>query len=174
MVTSFDHIHIYSSDPEASLSFYERNLGAERVGEIPASGGRTNRFLILGGQYIAVSEFPAGMEPADAPSVGDGAVKNGFGVAHFGLNVDDLDRVIARLVSDGVDVHSDANDAGPLRFVYFTAPDGIVIELTQYVLPAKLRPVAAGLRAFNRGVHFTKRAIAKKLLSSVASATKTS
>lgn len=174
MITSFDHIHIYASDPAATLSFYERNLGAERVGAIPASGGRSNQFLILGGQYIAVSEFPAGMEPAAAPGVGDGAMKNGFGISHLGLNVDDLDRVIARLVSDGVDVHSDVNESGPIRFVYFTAPDGVVIELTQYVLPAKLRPIAAGLRAFNRGVHFTKRAIAKKLLSSSASATRTS
>ena len=173
MITAFDHIHIYAADPEATRSFYERNLGAERVGAIPASHGRSNRFLILGGQYLVVSEFPPGLAPAAPPRAGDGAFTHGFGVAHFGLNVDDLDALIARLTAAGVDVHSDANDAGPLRYVYFTAPDGIVIELTQYVLPARLRPVAAALRAFNRGIHVTKRAIAKKLLSSVASATRT-
>lgn len=71
---------------------------------------------------------------------------------------------MARLEAAGVDVHSEARGDGPIRYVYFTAPDGVIIELTQYVLPAKLRPAAAVLDLFNRGVHKARTAIGKALV----------
>lgn len=41
------------------------------------------------------------------------------------------------------------------------------IELTEYVLPAKLAPAASILRGFNKGVHVARKAIARRLLASV-------
>ncbi len=168
-VTNFDHIHLYSANPDETIEFYCSTLGAERVGQLPASAGHVNHLLILGGQFVAISRFPPGLEPKPVPDAGDGALKSGFGVAPVGLIVDDLDTAIARLVDAGVHVHSEPRGQGPLRYVYFSAPDGVVIELTEYVLPPKLAVAAGFLRAFNRSVHVAKRLIGRRMLAAAAS-----
>lgn len=167
MTSVLDHIHIYATSPADTMAFYEDVLGAERIGPLPTAGSDTIHLLILGGQYLAVSRFPEGVEPTTPPDYVHGALATGYGVAHFGLNVDDLDGVMGKLKAAGTEVHGDPESSGPLRFVYFTGPDGVVIELTQYVLPAKLRPVAAGLKAFNRFVHMGRRLIAKQMINAL-------
>lgn len=164
MVTNFDHVHIYSADLDAALAFYTETLGGELVGRLPNSQGDFNHLVLLGGQFVALSHYPPGLEPAQPPEHGDGALTHGFGVAHLGLNVDALAPIIARLEAAGIEVHSAPRGDQPLRYVYFTAPDGVVIELTEYVLPARLRPAAAALKLFNRGVHRARHAIGKALL----------
>jgi lactoylglutathione lyase len=163
-IHALDHLHVYAADPDATLAFYEDVLGAERLGSIPAGGGRINYFVILGAQVLAISAFPEGLEPKPHPEMGDGAAKSGFGVAHLGLNVDDIDAWVRRLLAAGVHVHSDTRGEGLLRYVYFTAPDGVVVELTQYVLPARFRPAVLALNALNRSIHHTKAAVTAALL----------
>ncbi len=163
-VLALDHIHIYASEPEATLAFYEDVLGAERLGSIPAGDDRRNHFVILGGQILAISAFPDGMAPEPAPEVGDGAMRAGGGVAHLGLNVDDLDGYVRRLTRAGIDVHGVPTNAGLLKYVYFTAPDGVLVELTQYELPSAYRPAIAALNALNRMIHRTKKTVTKTLL----------
>lgn len=153
MISNFDHIHLYASDLSATLAFYERTLGADRVGAIPNSHGGHNHLVLLGGQFLAISDYPPGHKASEIPPYGDGALAAGFGVAHLGLNVDELEPVIKRLAAAGVAVHSPPQGEGAIRYVYFTAPDGVVIELTQYALPAKLRVAASALKLFNIGVH---------------------
>jgi hypothetical protein len=47
--------------------------------------------------------------------------------------------------------------------VYVDAPDGVVLELTQYVLPRRFTPALALLNAMNRSVHASKKTIARTL-----------
>ncbi len=170
MITNFDHVHFYTADLQGTLEFYERVMGAEAIGAIPNSHGGKNHILLLGGQFIAISHYPPGLEPHEAPEHGDGALRHGFGVAHLGINVRKLEVLITKLKDAGIEVHSAPRGAGALRYVYFTAPDGVVIELTEYNLPAKLRPVVAALDAFNKGVHLARRGIGKALIKRAAGA----
>jgi catechol 2,3-dioxygenase-like lactoylglutathione lyase family enzyme len=163
MIT-FDHIHIYTADPEHSIHFYEDCLGAERLGAISNAAGAENHLLILGGQFIAIGHFPAGMKPSPPPEVGDGALRNGSGVAHFGINVDDLDEFVLRLAQKGIELHRPVKDAGSLRYAYFSAPDGVVIELTEYRVPRKLTPAVFLLNSVNRSVHLIKKTMAKAMV----------
>lgn len=167
MNSTLDHIHIYAASVSTTLRFYQDVLGAELLGSLPNAQGERNHLLILGGQNLAVSSFPPGMAPAEPPDYKNGALQTGYGVAHFGLNVDDLDRVVDRLKVEGIEVHGEPVQKGPLKYVYFSGPDGVVIELTEYILPPKLRPLGAGLRAFNRMVHLSKRTIARQMLKAV-------
>jgi catechol 2,3-dioxygenase-like lactoylglutathione lyase family enzyme len=164
MITNFDHIHLYTADLESTRRFYEETLGAEAVGQLPNNHGGHNHLILLGGQFLAISAYPAGMHPSEPPAHADGALTHGFGVAHLGLNVDKLDPMIDRLEAAGVRVHSRPRGSGAIRYVYFTAPDGVVVELTEYVLPLKLRAGAAALKVFNRGVHRARLAIGKALI----------
>jgi len=163
MITSIDHIHIHAADPSETIRFYESCLGAEHLGSIPSGEGGKNHGVLLGGQLLIISEFPPGMMPAEPPEVGVGALRAGFGVAHFGVQTTDLDRVLARLREAGVHAHAEPRRAGSIRYAYVTAPDGVVIELVELHLPAHLARLMPLLHGVNRAIHVTRRALAKQL-----------
>jgi catechol 2,3-dioxygenase-like lactoylglutathione lyase family enzyme len=164
MVTSLDHVHIYASDPTATLAFFAEVFGAEPLGVLGASGGRQNHLIILGGQVLAVSAFPDGMEPPSPGLPGDGALHGSPGVAHLGFNVEDLDAVLERMVAAGAVVHGSVTQSGPLRYVYASLLDGVVVELTQYALPRRFAPAILALRGLNRTIHRTRRTVGRVLL----------
>lgn len=162
---TFDHIHIYSADVSGTLRFYQDVLGAEPVGDLPTSSGGVNHLVILGGQYVAISKFPPGSAARDVAPALDGALDVGFGVAHFGFNVTNLEETLDRATSAGCIAHSEPRVSGPLKYVYVTGPDGVVIEFTQYILPTHLKPAGAALRLFNGLVHIAKRTVGRALIA---------
>ena len=103
------------------------------------------------------------MTPADPPEAGEGALRSGFGVAHFGVQTTDLDGDLARLGEAGVHAHAEPRRTGSIRYAYVTAPDGVVIELVELHLPAPLARFVPVLNGVNRAIHLTRRALAKQL-----------
>lgn len=132
-VESLDHIHIYAADPEGSALFYTRHFEAKQVLRNTNIHGDTRIFLALGGQILVLGSFPRGIAPANPPAVGDGAYAHGFGVAHLGLRVADAEAAVQELSADGVAVLSQpVLEPSGLTYAYVAAPDGVVLELTQY------------------------------------------
>ena len=103
------------------------------------------------------------MKPAEPPEAGDGALRSGFGVAHFGLQTTDLDAVLARLREAGAEIHADPRRTGSVRYAYATVPDGVVIELVELHVPPHLAPLMPVLAGVNKAIHLTRRALAKQL-----------
>jgi catechol 2,3-dioxygenase-like lactoylglutathione lyase family enzyme len=136
-VESLDHIHIYAAEPETSAEFYQRHFEAKSVHRNTNVNGDLRIFLALGGQILVVGSFPNGLTPATPPEAGDGAYSHGFGVAHFGLRVADVPAAVADLSASGVRVLSPpVCEASGLTYAYIAAPDGVVVELTQYAAAA--------------------------------------
>jgi catechol 2,3-dioxygenase-like lactoylglutathione lyase family enzyme len=132
-VKSLDHIHIYAAKPEASAEFYQLHFEAKQVHRNVNTNGDVRIFLALGGQIIVVGCFPTGMASIAPPEAGDGAYVHGFGIAHFGLRVEDLEASIAELSASGIRVLSEVvQEPSGLSYVYVEAPDGVILELTQY------------------------------------------
>ncbi len=132
-VVSLDHIHIYAAEPEESARFYQQHFDAKPVHRNANANGDTRIFLALGGQVLVVGSFPSGLTPASPPEAGDGGYTHGFGVAHFGLRVADVHLAIEELSASRVPVLSQPiREASGLTYAYVAAPDGVVIELTQY------------------------------------------
>ena len=132
-VQSLDHIHIYAADPDESARFYQDHFEAKPILRNTNVNGDTRIFLALGGQVLVLGSFPSGQVPAPPPEVGDGAYRNGFGVAHFGLRVADVRSAIVELSASEVRVLSQpVEEASGLTYAYVAAPDGVVLELTQY------------------------------------------
>ena len=132
-VESLDHLHIYAAEPEKSARFYQHHFDAKPVFRNTNANGDTRIFLALGQQIVVVGSFPTGLTPATPPEAGDGAYSHGFGVAHFGLRVADVRAAIAELSASGVRVLSQpVREASGLTYAYIAAPDGVVVELTQY------------------------------------------
>jgi catechol 2,3-dioxygenase-like lactoylglutathione lyase family enzyme len=132
-VQSLDHIHIYAALPEESARFYSHHFEAKQIHRNTNINGDTRIFLALGGQILVMGSFPNGIAPAPPPDAGDGAYRHGFGIAHFGLRVADIDAAIAELSASGVRVLSECvREQSGLSYAYIAAPDGVVVELTQY------------------------------------------
>ncbi len=132
-VESLDHIHIYAAEPEGSARFYEEHFEAKPVHRNTNVNGDLRIFLSLGGQILVVGGFPIGLAAAAPPEAGDGAYTHGFGVAHFGLRVADVAAAVAELSTAGVRILSQpVREASGLTYAYVEAPDGVVVELTQY------------------------------------------
>jgi lactoylglutathione lyase len=132
-VESLDHIHIYGRDTDASAAYYLGHFGATEVSRDQNVHGQTRVFLALGNQLVVLSPFPPDITPADPPGAGDGAYAHGFGVAHFGLRVDDVEQAVEELAAGGVTIlGGPTHETSGLSYAYIAAPDGVVIELTQY------------------------------------------
>jgi len=132
-VESLDHIHIYAAKPEESARFYQQHFEAKPVLRNTNSNGDARIFLALGGQILVIGSFPREMAPATPPEAGDGAYGHGFGVAHFGLRVGNISSAIAELSDSGVRVLSKTvREPSGLTYAYVAAPDGVIVELTQY------------------------------------------
>ena len=132
-VESLDHIHIYAANPEESAKFYQHHFEAKQVHRNVNTNGDVRLFLALGGQIIVVGSVPTGMAPAPPPEAGDGAYVHGFGIAHFGLRVADLEASIKELAASGIRALSEiVQEPTGLSYAYVAAPDGVILELTQY------------------------------------------
>jgi catechol 2,3-dioxygenase-like lactoylglutathione lyase family enzyme len=132
-IKSLDHIHIYAAEPEESVRFWTDHFDAKLLFRNTNNNGDVRVFLSLGGQVLVLGSFPDGLAAASPPDAGDGAYRHGFGVAHFGLRVEDVDSAIAELSGAGVRVLSDVvREPSGLSYAYVAAPDGVVVELTEY------------------------------------------
>lgn len=136
-VKSLDHIHIYAADPESSARFYMEHFDAKPIVRNTNVNGDSRIFLALGGQVLVLGSFPSGLRPAPPPEPGDGAYRHGFGVAHFGLRVANVETALSELSDSDVPVLSPpVREPSGLTYAYIAAPDGVVLELTQYESPA--------------------------------------
>lgn len=118
LVTTWDHVHLRTPDPEATARWYEKMLGAEVV----HSPGRVD--LILGGQKVFVLKSPDG----------DGAPPKHphLGLDHFGLQVKDIDQVAAVLKAKGVEFTTEPFNIRPgQRICFVRGPDNVSIELLE-------------------------------------------
>ncbi len=132
-VRSLDHIHIYAAEPEESARFYTHHFEAKPILRDTNANGDTRIFLALGGQVLVLGSFPSGLAPAPPPEAGDGACRHGFGVVASGLRVADGAAAIVDLSASGIRVLSQpVREPSGLTYVYIAAPDGVVVELTQY------------------------------------------
>jgi len=132
-IEALDHIHVYSADPDSLASFYMDHFEANELFRNENIHGQTRVFLSLGGLFLVLGPFPPGMTSAAPPTPGDGAYAHGFGVAHFGLKVKNVEQAAAQLREAGVTLLSDpVHESTGLSYFYLAAPDGVVLELTQY------------------------------------------
>lgn len=121
----FDHIHLFSPDPEATAAWYERIFGAEII-RTPQPGGKTRLDLKLGGGNIFILDVKG-----DAKT--SGPVKSPHqGLDHFGLHVNNIDAVCADLKSKGVKFTREPETIRPgVRIAFLVGPEDVSIELLE-------------------------------------------
>jgi lactoylglutathione lyase len=121
---TFDHIHLFTRDPEATAAFYERMFGAEVIRTMPQGKPRID--LKLGGGNIFL------LDVSKDPKAVAGPAHPHQGLDHFGLEVKDIDAVCTALKSKGAVFTREPETIRPgTRIAFLSGPEGVSIELLE-------------------------------------------
>ena len=115
------HVCIGAIDLNAAERFYVDALGMEKAFEFVREGRRIGFYLKAGDttflEVFADSDTPDEVRPR---------------IKHFCLEVEDLDAVIERLTSRGLEVSAKQLGADQAWQAWITDPSGVRIEMMQY------------------------------------------
>ena len=122
---SFDHIHLLSTEPNATAAWYVEKLGASIVNRMEVKGA-PQIFVKVGDATLIIR----GQRPGETAHEKSGLE---WGVDHFGFGVSgDFDAYCDGLKAAGVVFTLDPTDANPTtRIAFISAPDRVNIELLQ-------------------------------------------
>jgi len=121
---TFDHIHLFTRDPEATAAFYQRMFGAEVIRSMPQGKPRID--LKLGGANIFI------LDVSQDPRAGAGPTHPHQGLDHFGLEVKNIDDVCRELKAKGASFSREPETIRPgTRIAFLTGPEGVSIELLE-------------------------------------------
>jgi catechol 2,3-dioxygenase-like lactoylglutathione lyase family enzyme len=124
-----NHIHLKTPEPEKTANWWVRAFNFRIVSDTTRdSGDRFIRCESEGGLAVNISGART-----DEP-MGDGDADAHWGLEHFGLDVDDIESEIERLVGLGAVLKEGPTGAtGRVRIAFLEAPDSVRIELIQAV-----------------------------------------
>lgn len=121
----FDHVHLISPDPKGTAEFYENILGSTKVGVRETFDGRTLIDMVLNGTAIRIS-------PPKSDSLLAGISNVVYGIEHFGLETDDINKAVDDLKSKGVKfVQEITPGRGAFKVAFFLGPQDALIELIE-------------------------------------------
>ena len=106
---TWDHIHLRTADPEATVTWFEKMLGAEIIRS--TVNGKPRIDMKLGGANIFIAPVAAGEKVNPAPQVPY------QGLDHFGLLVSDIDEIVADLKKKGVQFIKEPHSPRPPSFM---------------------------------------------------------
>ena len=119
---TWDHVHLRTTDPEATAQWYERMLGAEVIRTMQEGKPRID--LKIGGANIFIAPVTAGDGVNPPPTTPY------RGLDHFGLTVSGIDAIAADLKAKGVEFTKEPTTVRPgVRICFIRAPEGVSIEL---------------------------------------------
>ncbi len=152
MIEQIDHINIVVSDLERSVRFYTELLGFEETRRAHLEGDWIEAVVGLRGvQADVVYVQPKGggprlelihYETPEGVPLPECAQPNAIGLRHIAFRVQNMDTVYKRLQAAGVAFIGPpvrvpgqviTHDAGDKSLCYFHDPDGVLLELAQYV-----------------------------------------
>ncbi len=126
-----DHIGIAAASIDGSAQFYTQVLGIEMSGvEEVAEQKVKTAFLPVGESELEILESTA----PDGP-IARYIAKNGEGIQHIALRVDDIDAALAELKEKGVRLIDEVPRRGAggtkIAFLHPKATGGVLLELCQ-------------------------------------------
>ena len=122
MQVRLHHTHIFASDMDRTLKFWQDMFGAEVLFDQEMAGAR-NVMIAIGSGRLNIYDQP--------PREGRGGAYH-----HLGIQTDDLDALIKHMNKLGFQFKNDIKDFGVGRYMMAMAPDHILLELFETRLEA--------------------------------------
>ncbi len=118
MASRFHHVHLFASDLDESIAYYQRWFDATVVADHEFAGSRNMMVRVGTGMLNFYDQAPKGH--------GRNAVH------HLGFQVDDLADLISRMETAGHHFRSPIRELPELDYIMIEAPDGVLLEVFQY------------------------------------------
>lgn len=128
MENHLHHVHIFASDLDESVRFYEDFFGGRVVLDMELAGAR-NVFMRVGSGRIHFYDQP--------PKIPGRA-----SIHHFGIQTDDIEGIVEKISSAEIPLKKGVTDFGFWKYIMVPAPDDILVELFEVdkdKVPADLR-----------------------------------
>jgi catechol 2,3-dioxygenase-like lactoylglutathione lyase family enzyme len=125
LVCHVHHVHIFASDIDKSIKFYEEFFSGRVILE-PELAGARNVLMRIGNGRLHLYD-----QPPKNPDRGS--------IHHLGIQTDDIEELVSKLRAKGVVLNKGVTDLGFWKYIMVPAPDEILIELFQ-VDKTKLSP----------------------------------
>jgi catechol 2,3-dioxygenase-like lactoylglutathione lyase family enzyme len=119
MKTSLHHAHLFASNLDESIKFYQEMFGAEILFDLKMAGAR-NVMISIGSSKINFYDQP----PKDQ---GRGAIH------HLGIETDNLEVLVLHMKDKGFQFIKEIKIFGPLKYIMAAAPDNVLLELFEVV-----------------------------------------
>ena len=125
-ILGIEHVSINVADMEASVAFYERTLGFERLQTVPERGFTITYFALPGGRRLELFDY-RGENPRPARGETD------VGLRHLAFEVDGVAAAERELRAEGVPIVLPATDLPELgvRVLLFQDPSGVTLEFCE-------------------------------------------
>ena len=122
-ITTLNHIAVCVTDVERSKRFYGGVLGLKEIDRPP--------FPFAGAWYELADTRQLHLIVHERPLTLRGTTEIDLRDGHFAFGVMDFDRTVAHLHAAGVECVVRPENITPWKQLYFTDPDGNVIELNE-------------------------------------------
>jgi catechol 2,3-dioxygenase-like lactoylglutathione lyase family enzyme len=144
MIKRMDNVGVVVNDLAAAVAFF-RELGLELEGEAQVEGRTADRLVALDGVRcdIAMMRIPDGhgrielmkfQSPTAARAEPVNAPPNALGIRRIMFAVDDIDDVVARLLTHGAELVGElVQYENSYRLGYVRGPEGILIALAEQI-----------------------------------------
>ncbi|KXA98731.1 hypothetical protein AKJ40_04505 [candidate division MSBL1 archaeon SCGC-AAA259M10] len=119
MKATFHHVHLFSSDINKTIQFYQEMFGAKLLFDEEMAGSR-NVMISIGNGKINFY---------DQPPTGEGKRI----VHHLGIETDNLEALLDHMKSKGFKLKKKIKDLNTWKYVVVEGPDKILLELFQIV-----------------------------------------
>ena len=111
------HVHVFASDLERSIKFYQEFFRGTVVLDMDLAGAR-NVFMRIGRGRIHFYD-----QPPTNPVRGN--------IHHFGIQTDSIEEIVENMEAKGIRFTKGITDLGVWKYIMVPAPDDILIELFQ-------------------------------------------
>ena len=112
------HTHLFASDLDASLRFYQEWFGAEVLADHHFAGAR-NVMVRIGDGRLNFYDQP----PRD---------RGRNAIHHLGIQVEGLTELVERMAAGGIEMRSAIRILPELDYIMIAAPDGVLLELFEW------------------------------------------
>jgi len=126
----FDHVHIKCHDINVARKFYEEMFNAKTIYEAKLRNAPMV-MMEIGGAPIIIAEAGEG-EILDLQKEPKENIWIRYGIGHFGVRVDDLDKAARELRAKGAEFIWEPREMrGGVRAAFIRGPENDVIEIVQ-------------------------------------------
>jgi catechol 2,3-dioxygenase-like lactoylglutathione lyase family enzyme len=120
MAFKINHLHLKTPDPQKTVDWYVKYVGAKVVSERTAPNGRKSFRLNLHGVELNVTDFLVEQK-----------LEQFYGLEHVAIDTDNFASEVAKIKADGIKILEERVLPDGRKVCFFEGPEGVRLEFLE-------------------------------------------